>query len=446
VCGATCAALALAALLALLGCARGEPPAAAPDGDILLITIDTLRADHLSLYGYERPTSPQLERHFSDAAIFERAYSTSAYTSASTASLLSGLLPQEHRVRLFDQLFPEDVALVTERLPERYQKVAFISTRILSDAATGLARRFDHFDDDITGSERTAAPTTDAVLRWLETSRDPARPLFLWVHYKDPHAPYTPPTSYRGRYRHAAPSGLSLDRIPEYARLAGADDPLDYVDRYDEEIAYTDEQVGRLLDGYAQHRPLDEALVVLTADHGESLMERPFWFVHANHVFEEQVRVPLLVRGPGVAPGRRSGLASGLDVLPTILGFAGVEPGPGVRGRDLRDGAADADRTVFAESVYYLNGRQWRAAIRGDRKWMVMLEPGDELVQRKRSFDLAADPGEKHPLAWSDEEPGRQLLGLARDDPDPAGKPEHAEYGRLVEENPLLLKALGYAR
>jgi arylsulfatase A-like enzyme len=266
------------------------------------------------------------------------------------------------------------------------------------------------------------------------------------VHYKDPHTPYDPPAAYRGRYRHARPSGRPLDRIPEYARLPGADDPLDYVDRYDEEITHTDEEVGRLLDGYARLRPLEDALVLFTADHGESLLERPFWFSHANHVFEEQVRVPLLLRGPGVEPGRRRGLVSGVDVLPTLLGFVGVEPGPSVHGRDLRRGEPPPDRIVFVESVHFLNGQQWRAAIQGDHKWMVMLESADPLVQRKRGFDLAADPGEHRPRAWSDAEPGRRLLDLVHEDPDPAGLPEHVERGRLVEENPMLLMALGYAR
>ena len=439
-CGGVLRVLSLGFAALSLACAASEP------GDIVLVTIDTLRADHLSLYGYARPTSPQLERHFADGAVFDRAYAASAYTSASTASLLSGLLPQAHRVRLFDQLFPDDVAWVTDLLPDRYQKVAFVSTKILSDAATGLAKHFDHFDDRIEGSERTAAPTTDAVLAWLAEERDPARPLFLWVHYKDPHAPYSPPAAHHGRYRHETPSGRSLRRIPEYARLPGADDPLDYVDRYDEEIAYTDEQVGRLLDGYAALRPIDEALVVLTADHGESLIERPFWFVHANHVFEEQVRVPLLLRGPGVEPGRRQGLVSGLDVLPTLLAFAGVPTPDGLDGRDLRQGESAPDRTLFVESVHYLNGRQWRAAIQGDRKWVVMLEQGDELVRRKKRYDLANDPEERKPLRWSDDPPARRLLALVEEDPDPAGRPSDARHGRLVEENPLLLKALGYAR
>ncbi|MGH0029575.1 MAG: sulfatase [Myxococcota bacterium] len=432
----------LGMLGSVAGCGSGEPPR-----DVLLVTIDTLRADHLSVYGYARDTSPNLARHFPPdaAAVFDRAYAASAYTSASTASLLSGRLPQEHGVRLFDQLFPDDVPWLTGLLPADHQTAAFVSTKILSDTATGLASHFEYFDDRIEGSERIAGPTTDAVLDWLDTGRDPSRPLFLWVHYKDPHAPYDPPPSHRGRFRHAKKSGRSLDRVPPYARLEGAEDPLDYVDRYDEEIAYTDEQVGRLLDGYAERFDPERALVIVTADHGESLVERRFWFVHANHVFEEQVRVPLLVRGPGVVPGRRAGLVSGLDVLPTVLGFVGAPVPAELSGRDLRSGESPPDRAVFAESVHYLDGRQWRAAIQGDRKWTVVLERGDALVGRKREYDLASDPGERRALPWSEAEVSQRLLDLVHADPDPAGMPEEVEHGGLVDENPMLLKALGYA-
>ena len=435
------AARLLAVALLVCGCAERRP------GDIVLITIDTLRADHLGIYGYERPTSPQLERLFHEGAVFERAYATSAYTSASTASLLTGALPQEHGVRLFDQIFPETVPLASELLPEAYQTAAFISTKILSDKGTGIASRFDHFDDEIAEHERVAGSLTDAALAWLRDGRDPERPLFLWVHYKDPHAPYAPPEGYRGRYRHEAPSGRPLKRIPPYARDATATDPLDYVDRYDEEIAYTDAEVGRLLDGYAARSALDDALVLLTADHGESLLERYLWFVHAHQVFEEQVRVPLLLRGPGVVPGPRRGLVSGIDVLPTLLAFAGAPRPPDLVGIDLRAAAAVADdRVVFAESIHYLNGSQWRAAIQRDRKWTVMLRRDGELVRQRRVFDLRADPGEKEPQPWSDgATAGEQLLALARADPDPAGQPDAVERGGLVESNPALLKLLGYA-
>ena len=139
-------------------------------------------------------------------------------------------------------------------------------------------------------------------------------------------------------------------------------------------------------------------------------------------------------------------LVSGIDVLPTLLGFAGAETPAGLPGVDLRAPAQEGDRVVFVESIHYLNGRQWRAAIQGESKWMVLLRGEGDLVRRKRSYDLAVDPKERKPLPWRDAAPGQRLLELVHADPDSAGLPAESERGTLIEENPLLLKALGYLR
>jgi arylsulfatase len=428
---------------AALACSGEKPP-----GDILLITIDTLRADHLGLYGYGRATSPEIDRIFARGAIFEHAYATSAYTSASVASLLTGRLPQDHGVRLFDQIFPGDLVLLSGLL-SGYQTAAFVSTRILSNDATGMAKRFEYFDDhierreDVGLRERPAGPTTDAVLAWLRTSRDPTRPLFLWVHYKDPHAPYRPPDGESRGFHHQAPSHLDPARVPLQARIEGVEDPIEYIDRYDEEIAYTDAQVGRLLDGYAALRPLDDALLIFTADHGETLVERRLWFSHAYHVFEEIVRVPLLLRGPGVVGGRHAGLSSGIDIAPTILRFAGKSAGEGFDGMDLRaPQRIPSQRTIFVESAPAATGHQWRAALRGDHKWVLKVRADG--VRERRFYDLAADPAERRPAAWVDDDAtAHTLLRLVESDPDPAGRPADAKRGSLEDE---LLERLGYAR
>lgn len=431
--------------LAICGCGRRQP------GDLLLITVDTLRADHLGIYGYARDTSPEIDAFFGDAAIFERAYATSAYTSASTASLLTGKLPQEHGVRLFDQIFPAQAPLLPQILPEIYETAAFISTRVLSDDGTGMADRFDHFDDhierrvDVGLRERAAGPTTDAVLAWLQQREraEPARPLFLWVHYKDPHAPYRPPDGRSHGFRSEAASGLDSSRVPPYVRLDGVKDPIEYIDRYDDEIAYADAEIGRLLRGFARLRSLEDALIVFTADHGETLVERHQWFDHAYHVFEEIVRVPLMLRGPGVPAGRFRALSSGIDVAPTLLRFAGAEVPAELAGHDLREAGALPDpRTIFVESARGLAGHQWRAALRGERKWMVKVRADG--VPDRRVYDLGRDPGELRPGAWVETDPTAQsLLDLIERDPDPAGRPENPERGQLSEE---LLRRLGYVR
>jgi len=460
-------ALAAACLGALFGllpaCGKGRP------GDVLLITVDTLRPDHLGLYGYERATSPNLDRWLADAAVFERAYSTEANTPPSVVSILSGLPPHEHRVRLFYQLVPETTKLLAELLPQAYVSAAFVANVVLSNDALGIAPRFDHYDDyvdelathGLDGSpiwERQASRTTAAALRWLREESDPERPLFLWVHYIDPHRPYSAPAATPRRFQHAEPLLVPRSRLRLRGKKPGEADALDQVDAYDEEIAYVDAEIGRLLDGFAEARPIEESLVVFTADHGESMLEHELWFAHGYHVYEEIIRVPLVVRGPGVTAGRFATPASGVDVAPTILAFAGAEVPAAWRGFDLRrPDAMPEDRTVLAEatSTSKLFGH-WRAAIRGGAKWMARTKHGERSVEERLHYDLEADPAELEPRPWTEAEgAGALLLELAETDPDPGGVPDDAKLGtrlrapkispRVTDAQLEKLRALGYA-
>jgi arylsulfatase len=406
----------------------GELPGAS-GGDVLLITVDTLRADRLGLYGYSRPTTPEIDRWFANGAVFLRAYSTSASTSPSVASLLTGEWPQDHEVRLFYQLIPEKSLLVADRLPKAYQTAAFVSNMVLTDEAIGFASRFDHYDDFVDEREssrevyeRNAERTTEAALLWLRTELEVDRPLFLWVHYNDPHGPYRPPVSWRGRFSHRGQRPIDLRRVRPYIREPGVVDGLAYVDRYDEEIAYLDHQVGRLLEGYARLRPIDEALLLLTADHGESMMEHEQWFTHGYHVYEEIIRVPLLLNGPGVPRGRVDALASGVDLAPTILHHAGVEVPSSLPGIDLRSPESlPPDRVVFAEATGF-DGHS-RAALQGSQKRMLSIEVGEQLeTTAHRGFDLESDPGELTRSTWTRSDPlGRRLLQYLEEDPVPNG-------------------------
>lgn len=460
------AALALTAAGTGCGARHDAAAGACSGGDILLISVDTLRADHLSLYGYGRPTSPNLARWFSGghAAIYERAYSTHASTPPSVVSLLTGRLPQEHGVRLFYQLAPEATEVLPQLLPACYQSAAFVSNMVLTREAMGLGDRFDHFDDLVHQREprrkifeRDAERTTDAALAWLAAHRDPGRPLLLWVHYMDPHGPYLPPPPWREAFSHGEPRPIDLQRVPDYERYPGVTDGLVYVDRYDGEIAFADAQVGRLLAGYARLHPVDDALLIFTADHGETMMDHEKWFTHGFQVHEEIVRIPLLVRGPGVAQGRRREVVSAVDIAPTLLRWAGAEVPEGLSAVDLRSGEGlAAGRTVFTEAS--LDGYQWRAAVQGSGKWVVAVTPERRLSSR-RYFDLAADPGEADPRPWPEGEVGDRLLDLVRRDPDPGGIPTRFRRGerlagpkiappqiapRADEEVLERLRALGY--
>ncbi|MBW2578358.1 MAG: sulfatase [Deltaproteobacteria bacterium] len=434
-----------------------------PAGDILLITVDTLRPDHLGLYGYERAASPNIDHHFSDAAIFERAYATNANTSPSIASILTGQLPHEHGVRKFYQLVSDDVRLVTDLLPAAYQTAAFVSSIVLTDEAMGMARHFDHYDDHVDEVasnlrifERKGSRTTDAALLWIAEHRDPERPLFLWMHYMDPHPPYQPPSPEYASFEHEGFVKFDRKRINPYQLEPGVDDALDYVDRYDEEIAHMDTAVGRLLTGYGVQRELDEALLIFVADHGESMLERERWFTHGYQVFEEIIRVPLMIRGPGVEPGRRDALVSGIDLVPTILHFAGARPDTALNGVALQQRTAiPKDRTVFAEGG---GGKSLiRAAIRNDQKWVAKAGAGKKKTRSRWHFDLGADPAEQKPQPWdpsNPEEVARELIDLFDRDPDPGGLPKGFREGLRIDapkvapradaETIERLRALGY--
>jgi len=451
---------AAAALLALLLACGGTPKR---PGDILLITVDTLRPDHLGLYGYERATSPTIDRWFVDAAIFEGAYTTNAHTPPSVVSILTGQLPQEHGVRLFYQLLPRGVLLIPDRLPDSYRTAAFVSNVVLTEEALGIASHFDHFDDRVDEKEphrrvyeRNARRTTNAVLLWLAEHRDPECPLFLWVHYNDPHGPYRPPSDAVVSFQHEGRVPVRNKRILRYQREKGVADALDYVDRYDEEIAYVDAQIGRLLDGYAQRHDPAAALMIFTADHGESMIEHERWFTHGYQVYEEIIRIPLVIRGPGVGRGRRQGVVSTIDLMPTILQFAGASA-PGLEGRPLLRGLEQesSDRIVFAEGGPDLT--LLRAAIQGDRKWVTRVRVGKREPTQHEFFDLANDPGEKAPQEWAPAEPAEgalELLGLIERDPAPGGRPESLRKGvqltapkvapRADQEVIERLRALGY--
>lgn len=416
-------ALVLAWLGLLLGC--GAPDMRPPD--VVLLTVDTLRADRLGLYGAPRETSPAIDAFFGEGWVFERAYATAASTPPGTVSILTGQWPDQHGVRQFYQRLPRDARLLSERLGAGYQSAGFVSNAVLADEALGIASRFDHFDDfvDETVSapdspfavERRAGSTTDAVLAWLAEGRDPGRSLFLWVHYMDPHGPYDPPAPFEGRFSHEGRVDVIEERIQPYQRRDDTDDALDWIDRYDEEIAFTDREIGRLLKGLGEHVDLEGSLFVLTADHGETLLERPAWFRHGYHVFEEILRVPLLVRAPGEGGGRVATPVSVIDVVPTVLAFAGM----GHRGVDLRGPLPEA-RTLHVEAA--AGPFQWRAAIRGDEKFMVRVSAGTRAVERRRFVDLAADPEERRGAPWPEgSEAGEELLARVAEDPDPGGRP-----------------------
>jgi choline-sulfatase len=360
---------------ALSACSRGESGAAgkAAGYNVLLVTLDTTRADHLGCYGRASAQTPALDGLAARGVLWEHALSTAPLTTPAHASLLTGLYPPAHGVRNngsapLDAAHPTLAGLLRER---GYATAAFVSAFVL-DRRYGLDRGFEVYDDAIepttaaaafgSRDSRSARAVTDAALGWLE-ERDPDRPFLLWVHYYDPHDPYQPPPPFDERFR---------------------DRP------YDGEIAYVDSQLARLISALGARGLEPRTLVAVAGDHGESLGEHGE-AAHARLVYEGAMRVPLILACPGVlGAGERveDRVASIADLAPSLLELLGVEP-PRICDGSSLFAPAEAGRAVYLETLlpYYNHGWAPLFALR-TREAKYILAPRREL------YDLVNDPAE----------------------------------------------------
>jgi len=368
--GAVC--LAIAALV-IAGCGAREPKAAARQPNVLLVTIDTLRADHVGAYGAATGATPNIDRLAREGTRFESAISSVPLTLPSHATILTGLLPTQHGVRNngAGALAPERTTLAEAFSSRGYATAAFVGAFVL-DRRYGLNQGFNVYDDEIDRdktmagaleAERDGAAVTDRALAWIGNSNGP---FFAWVHLYDPHAPYVPPEPFRTRF---------------------ADRP------YDGEVAAADAQLGRLLALLDTKGLRKDTIVVVTGDHGEALGEHGE-LTHGLLLFEPTLRVPLIVSAPSSTPGSVVREPVSLaDLAPTIAALASVSFGDGkIAGRDIstavRTGSEPAPATIYSETKYpEMFGWSALAAIRSG---------GAKLIAStgRRMFDLAADPGE----------------------------------------------------
>lgn len=439
----------------------GEPKlASTSQPNIVIVVVDTLRADHLSAYGYARTTTPNIDAWFADGLRCDSAYATASYTPSSVVSILTGLYPQCHGVRMFLQPIHKDLESIPRRLKESgYETAAFVSNINLQSNWIGLNEHFEHYDDTLPqreafrdSSERIAVETTNAVLEWLKNRKDPKRPYFLLVHYIDPHGPYAAPTPLVKDFAHDPPVPIEMDKLPPYQRIPGVADGFEYIDRYDEEIAYADSHIGRLFGELERVAPSGNTVYLLTADHGETLMDHRGWFQHMYHVYEELVRVPLLMRGPGIQAGVLKTPVSGVDIAPTLYAALGLPAASPLDGVSLLGPLPD--RPVFTESYVLQNSLRWHAMIQNGKKWMItnppVTEQGYPGTRYTQLFDLATDPHETITVLWDLDEPAAQpLVRHIAQDPEDATVLQSAidSYSTRLsdfEEVQERLRALGY--
>src|SRR4051812_602051 len=336
------AVFALASLVLAVGCRAPSSRSSPPDRpNVLLVTIDTLRADHVGCYGYTNASTPTIDALAKRGVRFETAVAHVPLTGPSHASILTGQIPLGHGFRNNSgfTLSPQVKTAAEDFRQAGYRTAGFVSGFPL-DRRFGFERGFDTYDDHLPkGNDRRRTPyverfadgTTDAALRWLQTPRGAASqpsPWFLWVHYYDPHAPYEPPADLAERYRQAP---------------------------YDGEIAFVDRQLARLFQALDAGNETSRTIVAVTADHGESLGEHGEG-THGIFLYDATLRVPLVIAGPQISGGGVSRtVARSIDVLPTLADYAGFPRLNDVDGRSLRsalEGQEMSDAPAYAESLY----------------------------------------------------------------------------------------------
>jgi arylsulfatase A-like enzyme/lipopolysaccharide biosynthesis regulator YciM len=408
----------------------GAPLASAEDDlNVILITIDTLRADRIGAYGSDRVATPNMDRLADEGVLFTNAASTVPFTLPAHSSIMTGSYPPQHGVR-------ENVGYVLgSSLPTLAEKMsasgrstaAFVSAFVL-DARWGISRGFDTYFDEFDLAEnesanlgsvqRDGAETIAEAVRWLDTS--PARPLFLWLHLYDAHDPYEPTEPYRSQYPNRP---------------------------YEGEVAYTDFLIGEFRSALEERDLLDNSLIILTSDHGEGLGQHREGF-HGFFIYDSTVHVPLMIRLPAREGAGRvvDEAVSHVDLMPTILEAVGRPIPDQIQGRSLvplivGSTVDDIESAIYSESMYPLLHYGW-APLRSLRKgrYKFIDSPQPEL------YDLRADPLEQTNILLDERRRSREL----KDELDrlveqlKTDEPANVEPAELDEETLLQLRALGY--
>jgi arylsulfatase A-like enzyme/Tfp pilus assembly protein PilF len=434
-------AVALIAALALWWATRAAGPVGARSADavramlananVLLITLDTTRADRLGAYGHAAAETPRLDRLAREGVLFEQTVTPTAFTLPSHSSILTGLYPPFHGVRLNGGAALADVqTTLAERLSAAGYRCGAIVGAFVIDQRWGLNQGFEHYDDnfklgpdqrlDLAGVQRPADQVVDLGLGWLQ--QGDGRPFFAWLHLYDPHIPYEPPEPFKNGFSGRGPSGL-----------------------YDGELAFTDSQIGRVLDWLEERGVAERTVVVVVGDHGEALGDHGE-AEHGYYVYDATVRVPLIVRvpGSGAAGLRVAQQVRTIDVMPTVLDLVGVAPPQALHGQSLLplmlDPEGGESRPAYSESMAVHLQYGW-SALYGLRTGVFKFID----APRAELYDLRQDAGEATNRLGDEpalaEELRAQLEALRVE--IAAGAPA-TEAADLDQETLGMLAALGY--
>lgn len=463
--------LGLAGLSFVAGC-DSEParPIRAQDATVLLVVLDALHAENLSHLGYERATTPNLDRLAADGVSFSQAFSPAPYTRAGIPSILTGRLPDMHgMVRGERVLDPSEVTLA-ELLGETGRPTRGAVANLNGSELYGLDQGFDEFHNHLLALDGRSA---DLVVRgatyhqpkaeeylprmkgWLD--EDAGRPAFYYLHYLEPHSPYHPPTEYRERWLDPAydgpfVAGNTTELVASVkGELVASEDDIEAVRAlYDATLAYADAQFGLVLDELERRGLYDDMLIIVTSDHGEALWQHGRWG-HNDQLYDEMLHVPLIVKMPtGQEPQRRieSALVSTIDIVPSLIGWCGLEPPRvGLDGLSLDDLMFDTGRefNLDRELILRTNEDEPDLGLRTVRdKTIVNRFPGG-VIQSLEHYDLRRDPDERRNLVDDQADLVTARARMLKDYRQRrgevlAGRPEV----KLTQAQMDVLEALGY--
>ncbi len=434
------------ASLAACGYRHGSSPP-----NVILISLDTLRADHVGCYGYPRPTTPAIDAVASDGTVFERAVATSPWTLPSHASMVTGLQPRHHGARSQETGLPGSIpTLATTLAGLGYQTMAIVNNTFLTPKF-GLTRGFDafrHFPEAFEGRRvRSAKAQVDLAIEWIGKVREDS--FFLFLHNYDIHSDYDPSPQFAARFTHPY-SGTMTGSTRDLLRVRRGeidlteDDVRHVVDLYDAGICEVDRELGRFLDYLRDLGILDQTILIITADHGEEFLEHG-GVLHGRTMHRELLDVPLIMRGPGVAEGRRvRELVQVSDIFPTVVAMLSLEPEHATDGESLvntwtADRGDGPGRRAYAEADHNREiGNDTLEMVQTDRFKLVFERPTHTVYL----YDCRADPGEQVDVASQHPEVAEDLLGNLLD-LDASRRPG-SPLSPLANTEREALRALGY--
>jgi len=430
---------------------------AAERPNIIVYLVDTLRADHLGCYGYDKQISPRIDDFAGESVLFEGSQAQSPWTRASVASVLTGLWPQVHGAQADEDRLGDKVETLAERLRDLGYRTVGITGNGNAHEAFGFAQGFDYFKYIVKPRPgellATSEDINEVALGWLDR-RDRDQPFFMWLHTIDPHAPYDPPEPFAAKWAGSVEDASigSMDSLQEISKLDREleDDSIEkLMALYDAEIAYNDDSFGALLEELRERGLYEDSLIVFLSDHGEEFYDHGA-LQHGKTLHSEMLDVPLIVRMPrGEGGGRRvRSLVEHVDLLPTILHFLGQEETQGIQGESFLDmliaGAEETAEAGNAVAQIELRGRKASSLI--EEGWKVIVQQDDGNYAYPQLYFRQEDREEKENLA--PDRPGLsrylaarlQAIETATGQAIEGGQISDEELEKLEEE----LRALGY--